>query len=155
MIGRALPLARRRRWAVVVSVVFLVACAPTVQRWYSSHAEHDLPAWLPFAVLSALSVLVVAAACGWDRESLGWRLPPEPGWGFWVRVGIGIGALILVASVAVVIVGSRGGADPFGVGERQVVCSSAPRIFELVVLAPLFEELLPEVRSSVCNSLAP
>jgi membrane protease YdiL (CAAX protease family) len=141
-----------KRWAVLVAAVGVAVMAPVAGRWwYAAHPAAELAVWIPFVVLAVLGFSMVGATCGWDYKSLGLTLNPAPDFGFWLRVGLLGGAAILVFALAMVGLASNGGPDPFGINAQQTICSSGTRILEMLLLAPIFEEVL--YRLVLCTAL--
>jgi membrane protease YdiL (CAAX protease family) len=139
------------RWAVLAAVVAVTVVAPVAGRWFALRSASDGAGWTAFAAMAIVGFAIVGWAARWDRRSLGLRLRPTPSFRFWLVVGLIGGAVILALALLLLALAHRGGADPFDLGGQRAACSSAARVVQMLVLAPIFEELL--YRLVLCTAL--
>ena len=141
-----------KRWLVLAAVACIAIAAPAAGRWwYERHPAGPVVRWIPFVALAVLALAIVGFAVRWDRAALGLTWKPAPSVGFWLRVGLVTGAVILAIALATLAVVRGGGPDPFDLGGQLPICSSLSRRVEMLMLAPLFEELL--YRGALCTAL--
>ncbi len=142
VIGRELPLSLRARWAIAVAACCVAVGATVASRRVALLTGQQALAWVFFVIVTLASCVLIARATRWDRRSLGLTLFPVSGIRYWVRVGILGGLSILAVVLTTVAIARAGGPDPFGLRAAHVHPPTFVATVEMLVLSPVFEELL-------------
>ena len=122
-----------RRLALAACGVVLVGA----DLWLAAKRPERLFQAAGYAVFAAL---VLAAVYGWRRTALGAVVRPIQGWGYWVRLVLVVGGIVVAWTVAVCVAGAAAGLLPEM--RRLEAQHVQPPLLIMCVYSPLVEELV-------------
>ncbi len=153
VIGQRLPSSMARRYLVLAAALFIAIGAPVISRWWVTQTGRSWVGWTYFRITAVVGALTMGAVCRWDRRSLGLTLSPLPSFRYWWRIGMIGGLIVLAGTLAAVLAAKSSGPDPFGLAARTNAGGypSVEEVFSMLVLAPVFEEII--YRLVLCTAL--
>jgi membrane protease YdiL (CAAX protease family) len=128
---------RAPRWRALVALAAALAlvAGDMLHFWWRGYLVRALPA------IAALGILL--ALVHFDRGSLGLRLRPVQGWGYWVKAGLAIGGIVFaIIGLAVIVLRLGWDLDLLALPAYFSLDWYVSTLLDRLLGAPIVEELI-------------